>query len=458
LSEEGILLDEPVTDRLDGAPIYLLLNRLDVLGLAWFVEDDIVHITTQLIAQERMSTKPYNVSDFFDAGYTPANLEGTLHQVTDGLWSDEDGSGGSMEWLGDVLFVRQTDQIHQQVAGVLTALRKHGRRTFTLDPPQHRVLRQKLNDNDNVSVKFRDTPLVRAVQELAEQAQADIRLDTSALKEEGVREREPVSLSLSDRKLSTVLHVLLAEFGLTWILRDGVLLITTELMAEEYLKTAVYDVRDLCQNQEESAELMAAIQAQTNGLWVANDGSGGAIVFPKSGTMAVRQTESVLGEIGELLAAYRKALLASKPRKRDEIDDQEVVTRYYRMHESVADGLTSILSQLVQPATWKSAQNPEAAGTVLKVASDPKLLNAYGQTVHSDAKAGKQTKTDALVVSQAVLIIRQTRAAHEEIAKVITRVEHGDPFGEAEGQGFGGIGGGLGGGGAGFGSGFFSVR
>ena len=71
-----------------------------------------------------------------------------------------------------------------------------------------------------------------------------------------------------------------------------------------------------------------------------------------------------------------------------------------------------------------------------------------------------------MVVSRAVLIIRQTRAAHEEIAEVIRRLESGDIVGGAGGGGgaaggmmgggmMGGMGGGMGG--AGFGSGYFSV-
>jgi hypothetical protein len=63
----------------------------------------------------------------------------------------------------------------------------------------------------------------------------------------------------------------------------------------------------------------------------------------------------------------------------------------------------------------------------------------------------------SLVMARAVLIIRQTRAAHGEIEEVIRRVQSGDGVA----QGMGGLGraaGGFGGGGGGFGGGFFSVR
>ena len=57
------------------------------------------------------------------------------------------------------------------------------------------------------------------------------------------------------------------------------------------------------------------------------------------------------------------------------------------------------------------------------------------------------------VLEQAVLIVSHTRATHDDIAKVIGRVQAGDPR-VSEGGGMGG--GGMGGGG-GFGGGFFKV-
>ncbi|MCH7689386.1 MAG: PAS domain S-box protein, partial [Planctomycetes bacterium] len=144
----------------------------------------------------------------FSTEFRFVSKDGTNTWVFGQATMEEDGEGGGMEWLGDVLFIRQTDQIHRQIGGLLTALRKHGRRTFTLDPPQHTILRKKLGEN--VSVKFLDTPLAIAVQQLVEQTGVDIRLDMPALRKKRIRDREPVSLALSDRKLSTVLHVFLS--------------------------------------------------------------------------------------------------------------------------------------------------------------------------------------------------------------------------------------------------------
>ncbi|MEX0704205.1 MAG: hypothetical protein WD069_19050 [Planctomycetales bacterium] len=445
LTEEGVTLGEPVTDRLNDEPLYLLLNRLKSLGLAWYVQEGILHVTTETAAADRMTTQPYTVGDLLDAGYEGTALIDTIETATEGPWSDVDGVGGGVQLLGDVLFVRQTDYVQRRVAGLLAALRRHGRQTFILDPPQHLALRRKLDEN--VSVNFQDMPLFRAVEELARIAQADIRLDMPALREERIRDREPVSLVLPDRKLGTVLHVLLADLGLTWTLRDGVLWVTSRTRAEDSFRSAVYDVRDLTRDAGEAAALTDAIANQTSGPWMSVDGTGGEIVFPRTGTMVVRHTEQVLGEVLALLETYRTALLTSKPRRRDRIDPQEVVTRYYRVYEKTADDLARLLPELVQVESWKNERHPDGLGTILKGASPPELSG-----------------TPAVVIPRAVLIVKQTRAAHDEIAEVIQRFETGDPRDVHAGGvgGLGGLGGGLGGvaggiGGGGFGSGFFST-
>ena len=449
LEEEGIPLGEAVTDHLDNAPLYLLLNRLGSLGLAWYMEDNILHITTQVSADERLTTEPYNLADLLDAGYKLDDLSETVRNATAGPWEELGGAGGGMQWLGDVQFVRQTNQVHREIAGLLAALRKHGRQTFTLDPPQHIALRQKLEEE--VDVKFQDAPLFRAIEELAEKSGADIRLDVQALREERIRDREPVSLVLTDRKLRTVLRVLLSDLGLTWILRDGVMWITSDVSANEHLKTAVYDVRDLCQDLNESKRLADAIVNQTSGPWEAMAGSGGTIVFAKSGTMVIRQTERSLHEVLNLLQTYRKALLASKRRDRDAVDPQEVVTRYYRMNAGIAQDLEALLPRLVGPDSWERELKPDAPALILKVTSGSELLDPQGRTsVHADAKGGDKAQSPGLVVAHAVLVIRQTRAAHDEIVKIIRRVEQGDPPPVDDS-----VGGGLGGGG--FGGSFFST-
>ncbi len=148
LAESEISLVEPVSDRLHEAPLYLLLNRLRILGLAWYFEDNILHITSAAVADARRKTLPYNVGDLLDGGYELNDLADVITgTVAPESWEDV-GGDGAVKFLGDVMFIRQTDPVQRQVQGLLAALRKHARQTFILDPPQHLALRHETGTAD----------------------------------------------------------------------------------------------------------------------------------------------------------------------------------------------------------------------------------------------------------------------------------------------------------------------
>ena len=433
VKEADVLLGDPISDRIQDAPMYLLLNRLQTLGLAWFFEDEVLHITSKAAAESRLVTQPHNVGKLIDAGYSKDALHEVVQATINPNRWEEVGGEGVITFLGDVMFVRQTEPIHREVQGLLAALGKHGRQTYTFDPAKHVELRKQLGQT--VSVSFQSMPFVKAIEAVASQAKIDIRIDDHALKQQGVRGREPVSLNVKDRKLDTVLQALLIDFNLTWILRDGVLWITNKPTYENHLKTAVYDVRDLCRDDSECDALTDAIVSQTESVWDETGGSS-SIEFAKNGTMVVYTTEPVHNQILKLLENYRFALRNSKPRKQPESDPNHVMTVYYRLYEEVASDLQKTLPILVEPNSWKMNGDKEAVGTILRVRSNP------------DPKQKSQE-----MLAKSVLIVRQTRAIHEKIQRVINRVERGDQLG---GGVFGG-GGMGGGGGGGFGGGFFDV-
>lgn len=447
LAAAGVQSGEPISDRLDNAPIYLLLNRLRASGLAWYFEDDILHITSVEAAEGHLTTIPYNLGDLLDAGYDTDDLGQVIENaVAPDSWETV-GGRGVLSFLGDVMFLRHTGDVHRQVEALLAALRKHSRRTFILDPPQHLMLRQKLNDN--VTVAFEDTPLDTAVAELGDQLQIDIRLDLPALRDIRVRERQPVTLKLTDRSLKTVLQALVMDFGLTWVLRDGVLWITSAETAEAFLKTAVYDVRDLCRDDSESRALREAVMSQTNADSWDEVGGPGSIEFAQPGTLVVSNTETVHMAVLELLETYRAALRNSKPRDRHAEDPNELITTYYRLHSIVAMDLSAWLPKLVEPDSWVINGKPEAKGTVMLVSSTPDLFSADGQLARFATKDAEKAPMQTVVVARSTLIIHQTRAVHDKVAELIRRVESGDA---PANDGLGGLGGG-----GGFGGGFFSV-
>jgi hypothetical protein len=216
-------------------------------------------------------------------------------------------------------------------------------------------------------------------------------------------------------------------------MQDGVLWITSKEQADSLLKTAVYDVRDLCRDEAEGEALQDAILSQVPENWSENGGGQSEIRFAKNGVMVVSQNEAGHEKLLALLDRYRAALRVSKRRAEDKPDPNEVLTQYYRMPSEVAQGLFSALPHLVAPDSWRSKERPDAKGTIMLLPSDSEVTRSADKTPS--------------VVPQAVLIVEQTRENHDKIAERIQKVRHGEApaamGGASGGMGGGGFGGGA---------------
>ncbi len=125
------------------------------------------------------------MGDLLDKGYTPQSLTNTITAALNPDLVKEVGT--PIMSIGDILFVRQPDPVQRQVAGMLTALRKYGRRTLTYDPPEHAALRKKLGSK--VDANWKATPLSAVIADLSKQSGIDIRLDLPSLQGSGLRDR-----------------------------------------------------------------------------------------------------------------------------------------------------------------------------------------------------------------------------------------------------------------------------
>ncbi len=452
LAAERIPISQPVSDHLNNEPLYLLLDRLSAYGLAWYVADENLYLTTVEGAREHYVTMQYNIGDLLDAGFNDNLVIASIEQSTPGPWDADEPGTGTLVLLGDVLFVRQTDAMQREVSSLLTALLKHGRRTRLLDCPQNDALREKLDQR--ISVNFEETSLEEVVAQFAALTQADIRLDRSLLVA-GLTDL-PITLMANEQKLRSLIQQLATGTELAPVVRDGILWIASKESANELYHTAVFDVRDLCQNEDESMALMDAILSQTAGPWDADQPGTGVLEFPVPGTMVIRQTEEQLNAVLELLENYRTALRASKPRKPNVPDPQELVTHYYRMLTETANDLTKTLPLLVEPGSWKTEAAPDQPGTLLAVMSKPAM--DVVSLVTPGKVATPTTPAQVVSVSYSVLVIRQSRETHLKISELIRKIEFGDAGEPAPGGGTSGEGrarqqGGQGG----FGQGFFQL-
>ncbi len=439
LNDIGMPEDEPVSDRLLNLPAYLLLDRLaSPYALGWYVDDGFVVVTAKVHAEDRLTLRSLVLTDLMEEGYEPDVLIDLIQTVTEGNWEDIDGIGGTVSRVGDVIFVRQSDRMHRQVAALLQTLRHHGRETCVLAPPVHATIREKLMTP--IMVEFDRVPLQTALSQLSDKIGTDIRIDEVSLTDVGIPTDEPVTLTMRDKSVETALRFLLQPLELTAVPDLGRLLVTTTEVAEARWQVVLHDVSDVCKSKDQTEQLSRAILNETGGPWEDIDGVGGVIKVPVSGIMVVRQTEKQLQEVRELLAAYRQAVDISGPQKAYAAEMEKTEVRYYHMNAETATDLQAVLPQFVKPGTWigwNVEVTPKVVGEISTVAIDPKIEKLPGRVV--PAKPEKEEKKDAdtdesapdqqpdvLVTPQAVLIIKHTRATHREIDRFLKKIRQGD--------------------------------
>jgi hypothetical protein len=215
-------------------------------------------------------------------------------------------------------------------------------------PPE---VQEALDLRENLRRKLRlelgKVTLQEAMQELAKALEIDIVLDPEGFEEAGVPLDMELDIWLRELRGDQILRITLDPLHLTYVLRDGVVYITSEEKAGEQLITRVYNIRDLIDSPwarkpdpiHDSAATSPGATGQLcgmcgNGLagyrstprlaweaaadeivdlmmssispdaWIDNGGTGSATVY--RGTLVVSQTEEVHRDVELLLHQLRK--------------------------------------------------------------------------------------------------------------------------------------------------------
>ncbi len=91
-------------------------------------------------------------------------------------------------------------------------------------------------------VEFVDAPLSEAVEQLQQRFGIAIGVDVAAMEEAGITTDARVNGSYSDISLRSILHHLLRPLQLTYVIRDEILLITTQEELEQSVEVRVYRI------------------------------------------------------------------------------------------------------------------------------------------------------------------------------------------------------------------------
>jgi hypothetical protein len=97
-----------------------------------------------------------------------------------------------------------------------------------------------------LSVEVADQPLSEYMASLADQLKIQVIFDNAALRDATIDpSTTPVGLVLKNVRGKTLLSLILAEHNLTYVVRDGILIVTTTDKANAQLTTRIYDCRDI---------------------------------------------------------------------------------------------------------------------------------------------------------------------------------------------------------------------
>jgi hypothetical protein len=165
---------------------------------------------------------------------------------------------------------------------------------------------------EKTQIEFADTPLKDAIDYYKDKHHIEIVFDSRALKEANLDPSAVlITLNVKGISLRSALHLILDQYNLTWVIRDEVMLVTTQNAAAAMLTNRVYDVRDLVggANSEGLDELVETITTTVApATWNSTGGSGMIHAYSTRGVdaLVVAQTDSTQDKIDQLLSDLRK--------------------------------------------------------------------------------------------------------------------------------------------------------
>jgi hypothetical protein len=112
------------------------------------------------------------------------------------------------------------------------------------------------------TMDFEETPLQDVVDYLKDYHGIQIELDTKALEDARIGSDTPVTRRLKGISLRSALHLVLAPLEMTFVVRDDVVLLTTQEAARRMIELRIYSVSDLAETDEEADDLADVLQSQ----------------------------------------------------------------------------------------------------------------------------------------------------------------------------------------------------
>ena len=272
-------------------------------------------------------------------------------------WEQVDGQGGTISAGRGRLIVRQDFQTHFQIRELLQAVEEfvvHGSKAKSVriarpgyPHEEDAAIYKRLAKPQDINVT--DAPVNETLAQLAKDGGYRLWIDKETLVADGINLNSPVNLNLSGVALDAVLHKLLEPLGLTFVVEEGTLVLTTVIKAQEMQSMRVCFTGDIPEARSAS-EWLATIQETTSGKWELEDGEGGTLWKAVPEWLVITQSQKCHREVAELLDDLRQGAVAN-----DELAAPELELRLYPVADETANqDLIDSLPTLI--TGWDSKQ------------------------------------------------------------------------------------------------------
>jgi len=360
LRDQGIATDQQISLKVSGVSLQSALHlMLKPLKLTVINQDEVLKITTQVDADKQFFIRIYPVRDLINKGDGAVDYQGLimmLVRTTNGRWSNDETDGGRIDKFenADSLLIRQTQETHREIEGILAAVRQLIRRPVipsiavnlsdpaVLNPlqpdepiekpaqpprpvPSHPGEIEKALQS-RTECAFQQVELAAILRDFEKRHQIPIFIDIDALSDAGQLPDQRVTFQRAGDTLDNTLRDMLKPLGLTLVNELEVLRVTTMSAADGRRTTRVYPIHDLVdrqQNREQITQFVEELRQKTpTGVWGKSPAVGGQIVhFDVSQALVIRQSQRIHRELEGILSAMRQAKnkpdLPSLPTRRD---------------------------------------------------------------------------------------------------------------------------------------------
>jgi hypothetical protein len=368
LSEAAVATDTAITKRLRGISLRSTLRiLLRPLQLTYVIRNGVLLITSQTEAENHQIVRIYPVRDLVsppdvpNAAFDHLDFDPLIDLITAVVapqtWDTVGGPGAGKILPPGLLAFSQTIEVHDEIAALLDGLRRArdmqkktpgGPPVLLCDEAPILAIHKALDQA--ITVDVGEQPLAKVVSDIAHKANMQVVFDEKALTEAGVATDTPITKTIKDIPLRDTLDLILRPLQLTHIIRDEVLMITSQVEAENLLSIRLYPVQDLVRlvpaeearygAREYDFDLLidaitASISAQS---WDTVGGRGSIQPFEHSMALGISQTDEVHGRIENLLAQIRRtsSQVADATSQQTKIaESNEPILRVYTRYDRV---------------------------------------------------------------------------------------------------------------------------